>query len=74
MAALPGVPLYRRSGFQEMEEVSVVQADGEVVPLVRMGRALDGVPADTAPPGGPSAVTGVRPGSFSGSVDPLNLA
>lgn len=42
MATLPGVPLYRRFGFEEMEAVSSTLPDGVEVPFVRMARQLDG--------------------------------
>lgn len=40
MATLPGVPLYRRFGFEELEAVSDTLPDGVMVPFVRMARRL----------------------------------
>jgi GNAT superfamily N-acetyltransferase len=40
-ATLPGVPLYRAFGFRELERVEVPMPGGEVLPIVRMGRALE---------------------------------
>ncbi|MDQ4044021.1 MAG: GNAT family N-acetyltransferase [Chloroflexota bacterium] len=40
MATLPGVPLYRSFGFEEMEAVSNTLPDGVTVPFVRMARQL----------------------------------
>lgn len=40
-ATLPGVPLYRAFGFHELERVDVPMPGGEVLPIVRMGRALE---------------------------------
>ena len=41
MATLPGVPLYRRYGFEELESVETTLPDGVRLPFVRMGRPLD---------------------------------
>ena len=40
MATLPGVPLYRALGFEEIERVDVPLTGGVVLPCVRMGRAV----------------------------------
>ena len=40
MATLPGVPLYRALGFEDLERVDVEMPDGLVLPCLRMGRAL----------------------------------
>ena len=40
MATLAGEPLYRACGYAEIERVVSAPADGVVVPLVRMGKAL----------------------------------
>jgi len=40
-ATLPGEPLYRALGFEEIERVSSPLPGGEVLPIVRMGRALE---------------------------------
>ncbi|HTO07384.1 MAG TPA: GNAT family N-acetyltransferase [Myxococcota bacterium] len=40
-ATLPGVPLYRAFGFRELERVDVPLPGGQVLPIVRMGRALE---------------------------------
>ena len=42
MATLPGVPLYRRHRFEELEPVSSLLPDGVAVPFVRMSRAITG--------------------------------
>lgn len=41
MATLPGVPLYRRFGFETIEAVETTLPDGVPLPFVRMGRPLD---------------------------------
>jgi GNAT superfamily N-acetyltransferase len=38
MATLPGVPLYRALGFEEIERVDVPMTGGVVLPCVRMAR------------------------------------
>jgi len=45
MATLPGVPLYRRFGFEELEAVRDTLPDGVTVPFVRMARSLAAGPA-----------------------------
>jgi GNAT superfamily N-acetyltransferase len=40
MATLPGVPLYQAFGFEALEEMEVVLADGVVLPCVRMTRPI----------------------------------
>ncbi|HUQ84173.1 MAG TPA: GNAT family N-acetyltransferase [Gemmatimonadaceae bacterium] len=40
MATLPGVPLYRALGFEEIEHVDVQMAGGVALPCIRMGRAI----------------------------------
>ena len=40
MATLAGQPLYRRCGYEPLEQVSSAPVDGVSVPLVRMGKAL----------------------------------
>ena len=40
MATLAGVPLYRASGYLELEPVEATTREGIVVPLVRMGKTL----------------------------------
>ena len=42
MATLPGEPLYRALGFVAEEHVELELPDGVRVPLVRMGRRIDG--------------------------------
>ena len=39
-ATLPGVPLYRALGFEEIERVEVPLPDGVVFPVVRMRRSF----------------------------------
>lgn len=39
-ATLPGVPLYKRLGFRELERVDVPLPDGVVLPIVRMKREI----------------------------------
>jgi GNAT superfamily N-acetyltransferase len=41
-ATLPGVPLYLAFGFRELERLDVAMPGGEALPIVRMGRALEG--------------------------------
>lgn len=41
MATLPGEPLYRALGFNEVERVADQLPDGEVIPVVRMTRKLE---------------------------------
>lgn len=45
VATLPGVPLYRRFGFEEIEPFEDVVPDGTRVPVVRMGAPLAAVRA-----------------------------
>jgi GNAT superfamily N-acetyltransferase len=40
MATLAGEPLYRASGYVEIERVAAAPVDGIAVPLVRMGKRL----------------------------------
>jgi GNAT superfamily N-acetyltransferase len=40
-ATLPGEPLYRAFGFRELERVEAPMADGNVLPIVRMARAIE---------------------------------
>lgn len=40
MATLPGVPLYRACGYEEVEPFEVVLPDGVALPCVRMRKAL----------------------------------
>lgn len=40
MATLPGKPLYEALGFSELEQVALPLRDGNVLPLLRMGRAV----------------------------------
>lgn len=40
MGTLPGVPLYRSLGFEDIEPVDVPLPGGVILPCVRMGRAL----------------------------------
>ena len=40
MATLPGVPLYRRFGFEALEALEATLPDGVPLPFVRMGRPL----------------------------------
>ena len=44
MATLPGEPLYRALGFVQLDESVASLPDGEVLPVVRMGRPLAGLP------------------------------
>jgi GNAT superfamily N-acetyltransferase len=39
-ATLPGVPLYEVMGYQEVEHISQPMPNGEVLPIVRMSKAL----------------------------------
>ncbi len=39
-ATLPGVPLYRRHGYVEGERVELPLANGETLPIVKMGKEL----------------------------------
>jgi hypothetical protein len=40
MATLPGVPLYRAYGFEQVEEVVVTLPDGVVVPSITMEKPV----------------------------------
>jgi GNAT superfamily N-acetyltransferase len=40
-ATLPGEPLYRTFGFRELERVEARLPDGNVLPIVRMARAVE---------------------------------
>lgn len=40
MGTMPGVPLYRALGFEDLERVDVPLPDGQVLPCIRMGRAI----------------------------------
>jgi GNAT superfamily N-acetyltransferase len=40
MATLPGVPLYRALGFEDVEQVSLPLSTGVAMPFVRMTRAI----------------------------------
>jgi len=40
MATLPGVPLYRACGFDELERITDVLPDGTPIEFVRMGRGI----------------------------------
>lgn len=40
MGTLPGVPLYRALGFEDIERVSVPLPGGQVLPCVRMARVI----------------------------------
>jgi len=42
-ATLPGVPLYRAFGFEEVERFTVTMPDGVSVPAVAMRRAIGDV-------------------------------
>ncbi len=42
MATLPGVPLYRRSGYVEIEPFDVVLPDGVPLPCLRMTKSVAG--------------------------------
>ena len=44
MATLPGVPLYRRFGFEAIEALDTTLPDGVPLPFVRMGRPLQREP------------------------------
>lgn len=44
MATLPGVPLYRASGFEEIEPVSDRMPNGVEVPFIRMRRSIAATP------------------------------
>ncbi|WP_424186951.1 GNAT family N-acetyltransferase [Actinokineospora sp. G85] len=46
MATLPGVPLYRASGFAEVEATTIHLADGVALAGVSMTRALAGFPIE----------------------------
>jgi GNAT superfamily N-acetyltransferase len=46
-ATLPGVPLYRALGFDELERVELKLPDGETLPVVRMSRPLPFCPPTT---------------------------
>ncbi|HEX4039421.1 MAG TPA: GNAT family N-acetyltransferase [Acidobacteriaceae bacterium] len=39
-ATLPGIPLYRRHGYVEGERVELPLANGETLPIVKMGKRL----------------------------------
>ena len=41
MATLPGVPLYRACGYEEIERVTIELPDGMRLDCVKMGRAAD---------------------------------
>lgn len=40
VATLPGEPLYRALGFEEVERISSTLPDGQMLPVVRMSRTL----------------------------------
>jgi GNAT superfamily N-acetyltransferase len=40
MGTLPGVPLYRSLGFEDLERVDVPLPGGQVLPCIRMGRSI----------------------------------
>jgi GNAT superfamily N-acetyltransferase len=40
MATLPGVPFYRKVGFQEIEPVDILLPDGSSLPCLRMSKLL----------------------------------
>ncbi len=42
-ATLTGVPFYRKKGYAEVDSIDVPLADGEVLPIVRMARQVNGV-------------------------------
>jgi GNAT superfamily N-acetyltransferase len=42
MATLSGEPLYRACGYQEIERTQAAPVNGVRVPLVLMGKAIDG--------------------------------
>jgi GNAT superfamily N-acetyltransferase len=42
MATLSGEPLYRACGYDEIERTAAAPVNGVVVPLVLMGKAIDG--------------------------------
>lgn len=48
MATLPGVPLYKRHGFRELEATVTTLPDGVTISFIRMGRDLADVVADPA--------------------------
>jgi N-acetylglutamate synthase-like GNAT family acetyltransferase len=41
VATLPGVPLYRAYGFEQLEELDVTMPDGVSIPCVSMEKALE---------------------------------
>jgi GNAT superfamily N-acetyltransferase len=45
MATLPGVPLYRRFGFEDVQPISSTLPNGVTVPFVRMARPIGTPPA-----------------------------
>lgn len=41
-ATLPGVPFYKIMGYTELEEIKIQFPDGETLPIVRMGKNING--------------------------------
>jgi len=41
-ATLPGVPMYEAAGYEAIEPLEVPMPDGESLPIVRMGKRIEG--------------------------------